>query len=215
MPELAPGFKWRGGLPIFGEMASDRAQRFLDSLPCGLDSHPTFLQKASVFRQFLELASGTDLRALPGPLVQRALDPPPVTAWLPEVHALATYLAIADLQGWTDQQLVARARDLNQKLLSGPLYRILMSVVSAAMLVRGAPDRWAAMHRGVTLSMQLDSPHTATMTLSFPKRLIPPVIAQCYCTAFQVAFDVARIEGAVVAVESCTEERAVFRCTWK
>lgn len=196
-------------------MASARVQQYLDELPSGLDSHPTFVPKASVFRQFLELASGVDLGKLPPALATLAREPPLVTAWITEVQATATYLAIADLQGWSDQQLLTRALTLNRTLLSGPLYRILMAVVSSSMLVRGAPGRWAAMHRGISLTTHLDSESRATMTLSFPKGLVPPLIARCYATAFQAAFEVSRIKNPSVAVEASDDEHAVYSCVWQ
>lgn len=196
-------------------MASARAQQYLDGLPNGLDSHPTFVQKASVFRQFLELAAGVDVSGLPRALAVLAREPPPVTAWITEVRATATYLAITDLQGWSDQQLLTRALTLNRALVSGPLYRILMTVVSSTMLVRGAPDRWAALHRGIGLTSHLDSETSATMTLAFPKGLVPPVIARCYATAIQAVFEVSRIKRPSVAVEASDDERAVYRCAWQ
>jgi hypothetical protein len=195
-------------------MVGGRVQRYLDGLPRGLDSHPAFLQKASVFRQFLELGSGVNLGALPAPLADLARDPPPVTDWVSEVHATATYLGLADLQGWDDDALVARALQLNQRLLSSPLYRVLMLVVSAPMLIRGAADRWATMHKGIRLAVTLETPTSAKGAIEYAPRLLPSVVARCYVTGIQAAFDVARVQRPVVTFETWSDVRTTFRCTW-
>jgi hypothetical protein len=70
---------------------------YLERLPLGVDSHPECEVKASVLRDVLATRSlGDVLDALPVPVRELVTDPPPINAWIREVHALVAMLAIRD-----------------------------------------------------------------------------------------------------------------------
>jgi hypothetical protein len=191
-----------------------RVLRYLAGLPQGLRTHPTCVQKASVFRQFIQLAPESWGSDLPAPLDAMMDDPPPLAAWIPEVHATAVYLAIVDARGWADKDFVEQALTMNRELLQGPLYRILMTVFSPSRLVRGASNRWAAMHRGIELSAEMDGSTSGLFNLRFPRRLVPTLIAQCYATGFQAALEMASAKRVTVSLVTSTDEDAAYRCDW-
>jgi hypothetical protein len=192
-----------------------RVFRYLTGLPNGLGSYATCVQKASVLRQFLKLAPASWRGDLPEPLGALVRDPPPFTAWVPEVQATAVYLAIVDVREWEDKDFVARALTMNRELLKSPLYRVLMTVVSPGWLVRGAPSRWATMHQGIELSAQMVGDTSAQFDLTFPRRLVPTLIAQCYATAFQAALESASARKVSVSLGRSTDETATYRCDWR
>lgn len=192
-----------------------RVHRYLSGLPRGLSSYPTCLQKASLFRQFIKLAPGTWKSNLPAPLGNLIRNPPPLTAWIPEVHATSVYLGIVDVLGWEDKDFVNRSLAMNRELLQSPLYRILMSVVSPSRLIRGGPGRWKMMHQGIELSGGLEGETSARFTLTFPPRIMPILLVQSYATAFQAALESASARKVTIAVEASSDESAVYRCDWR
>jgi uncharacterized protein DUF2378 len=189
--------------------------RYVASLPGGLASYPTCVQKASVLRQFLELGPKSWGSNLPAPLDALVCDTPPLTAWIPEVHATALYLALIDARRWEEKDFVAQSLTMNRELLQGPLYRILMSLASPGRLLREASNRWSAMHQGTELSAQMVGNTSAQVNLAFPRRLVPTLIAHCYATAFQAALERASAKSATTSLVVLSDEKAVYRCDWK
>ncbi len=104
---------------------------------------------------------------------------------------------------------------MNRELLQSPLYRVLMSVVSPGWLVRGGAGRWATMHQGIELSGQMVGDTSAQFNLTFPRRLVPTPIAQCYATAFQAALESASAKKVTVSLGASTDETATYRCDWR
>lgn len=192
-----------------------RVHQYLSGLPRGLDSYPTCLQKASVFRQFIKLAPSTWKSNLPAPLGALIRSPPPLTAWIPEVHATSVYLGIVDVRGWEDREFVNRSLAMNRELLQSPLYRILMSMVSPSRLIRGGPSRWMTMHQGIELTGLVEGKTSALFKLTFPPRIMPTLLVQSYATAFQAALEIASARQVTVSIEASTDESTVYRCDWR
>ena len=188
---------------------------YLAGLPKGLGSYPTCLQKASVFRQFIKLAPSTWKSNLPAPLGNLVRNPPPLTAWIPEVHATAVYLGIVDVRGWEDKDFINRSLAMNRELLQSPLYRILMSVVSPSRLVRGGASRWITMHQGIELTGGMEGDTSALFKLTFPPRIMPMLLVQSYATAFQAALEAASARKVTVSIETSTDDSTVYRCDWR
>jgi hypothetical protein len=191
-----------------------RVLRYLAGLPKELGSYPECVQKASVLRQFRKLAPPGWRSELPAPLEALVRDPPPLAAWIPEVHATAVYLAIVDARGWEDREFVAQSLQMNRELLQSPLYRILMTVVSPKRMVRGGTGRWKAMHPGIELSARMDGETSALFDLAFPRRMVPTLIAQCYATGFQAALERASAREVKATMLLWTDESAAYRCDW-
>ena len=67
-----------------------------------------------------------------------------------------------------------------------------------------------------------DRPHRAALVgdqrepdAAFPSGLVPTVVARCYGTGVQAAFEVALIKSPVITAESSGDDRAVYHCTWQ
>ena len=191
-----------------------RVLRYLSGLPEGLDAHPTYVQKGALFRQLLQLAPAKWGSDLPAPLDALVRAPPPLNAWISEVQATVVHLAIVDVQGWDDRYFVARSLTLIRELLRGPLYRILMTVTTPTWLVRGAASRWGAVHRGIALSARMSGSTSALFKVTFPSRLVPPLLAECFATGFQAALEGASAKKVTSSLVMSTDENAVYRCDW-
>ncbi|MCZ7677693.1 MAG: hypothetical protein M5U28_02505 [Sandaracinaceae bacterium] len=151
------------------------AAAYLARLPEGLASHPQCVVKASVLRDVADARplGPDDLAALPGPVAQLVREPPPVSSWVPEVHALVAMIAIRDrhfapgeiglsaYEEWTYER--------NKKLLARPLYRALFLLLSPERLLRNVGNRWAMFRRGSRLELVERSASSATVRLSFPR----------------------------------------------
>lgn len=188
---------------------------YLAALPRGLDSFADHVQKAAVVRHFtggLELLAHAD--RLPAPLAAIVRDPPPVTAWVPEVHATALLTALRDLFFTDDESFFRYAYDTNRRLLESAFYRILFKLISPQRVLRGAESRWSQMHRGMQLSVTRRGDREADVRLVYPPGLLPDVIATAYGTAFRAAVEVAGARGAEFAVVERSRTHTTFRGAW-
>jgi hypothetical protein len=186
-------------------------EAYLASLPSGVDSYPECQQKASVFHEFLR-----DIELAPlGPNVPPAIvalveSPPPSTAWLPEVHANAVFLAARARAFADDEAFVRHAYRVNVILLQSPVYAILFRFISPERVLRGATSRWAHFHRGMELVIDRIETGRATVRLVFPPGLMPPLLGRCYATAFRAAIEAAG--GLNTIVELVAFDAVSFEC---
>lgn len=163
---------------------------YLASLPAGLDSYPECRQKASVVLEFIAASpiAGVAER-LPQPLADLITRPPLKSSWVPEVHAFAVYLAVADLHFPDESRYIAHWDKVNRALMQHPLYRALFLLASPKMVLHGADRRWQTLHQGITLTVDSPRAGEATITLRYPPALMPPLIAKGLATGFHVAIE--------------------------
>lgn len=192
-------------------------EHYLVSLPLALRSYPTHTQKASVLRQIVgELPIAGDAAGLPDELKALAQSPPPVTSWIPEVHATALYLALRDLYFDDDAGFVDYSYRRNRALLESPLYWILFKLVSARALLRQAPGRWAQLHKGVELGVKLDpKEESVEIRLNNPPYLVPDLLGRCYATAFTAAIELAGAKDAGFELVESSPSGSLFRGKWR
>ncbi len=189
---------------------------YLESLPQGLASYPEYQQKASIYRLYTEETAGLEVLApaLPDPL-RALLDTPVVSsAWIPEVHATCLYLAIADLNGLSEEDLFEDWLLFNRRLLSHRLYRMLLRVASPQLTIRGAGYRWGAFHRGLLLKVSGDGAHRMKVEMDSPEHLVPRIIAAGYGAAFRVAAEMAGAKKVQVTLAEHTSIFARWESRW-
>lgn len=189
-------------------------ERYLATLPHGVDSYPEYEQKGSIIRSYLDSGafdgSGVEL-----PAAVRALlaSPPAPTQWVPEVHANVLFLVMMGKLGETGfEDLVYRE---NTRLLSGPLYAILFKLVSPERVLRASGARWAQFHRGIELAPIRPGHNEASVDMRCPLALLPGPLARVYATAFRAALEAAG--GKQVRVEMVGERPDGYRfhATWR
>lgn len=155
-----------------------RLDAYIAQLPEGLDSFPECLAKASVVRKVYEF-SELPLTGLPEPL-QAVLDnPPPSSAWLPQVHVLALVVAMVEARELPPAREAAWIRDAATHLFASPMYRILMWAATPRLVFKSANVRWSAFFKGSHLSSDVEE-HSAVVQLHAPRALFHEDLAKIF-----------------------------------
>lgn len=195
--------------------AQEAIERYLAGLPDGLGSFPTYVQKGSVFREFLRgFAASRLLPALPAEVAALITTPPSVNEWIPEVHANVVWVAARAELFPDDDAFEEMAHRQNLRLISSPLYAILFKLVSPERVLRSASSRWAQFHRGIELGTPTFREREATIEMRCPRGLVPSFLAKAYATGFRAALEAAG--GRHVRVELVDQAASgfTFRGTW-
>lgn len=189
--------------------------RYLAPLPDGLESHPRHMVKSSLLRGVLaECPTGADLESLPPSLAQLIRDPPPPSAWIPEVAFVAAHFAMLDLYGLSADDVIERTYRANAKLANSPMYRALARVASPGLLLRGAVASWGLIHRGVTLrTAPLDG--GATLTLRHPAHLYPELAHLSAALGFRAVVEAANGKEVTSRLVSSSPEEARVEVRWR
>jgi hypothetical protein len=148
--------------------------------------------KAVLVRQYLDEQPSLQGKSetLPPPVARLIADPPPVSEWIPEAQGIAFFLAGADLLGLDETAFCDFVYRMNVKLLRGPLYRVMMMMVSPAVIIRFAESRWGTFHRGIKLRAEMRPDGvSAGVGLVYPTHLMPELMARAYCGAFRAAIE--------------------------
>jgi len=190
-----------------------RLSSYLGGLPAGLDSYPACLAKGSVFRVMLEGAP-LEAAALPAPLRRYVREPPIASEWLPEVHLAGVILCAAEQRRLDDRALLRWVRQCNRALFEGAVYRTLMALVPPASLVRFSTMRWAAFHRGSTLTPGAVADDGVRVHLTFPPGLFDGTMLRVFGAAFQAALELTRAPHPEVELEEMAPGAARFRARW-
>ena len=129
-------------------VAFPRLHAYVRALPSGLDSHPTCLSKASIYRKMLE-QHAVDLSrgALPSAVVDLIEHPQPMGAWVPTTLGNAVELAVADTCG-SDQAFLDAALRMNRLLLVSPMYRAMFLMLSPGMVLKTSAGHTSLVERG-------------------------------------------------------------------
>lgn len=188
---------------------------YLAQLPAGVDSYPDVLEKASVYREYLVGVDCEPLRRVLPPALLSMIDaPPPRSAWVAEVHVAALFLALSDTLG-EEAAFLELAYRANRRLLGGPMYRLLFSLLGPRTILKGAQSRWTHFHRGVTMHVAfVDHERGATVRLTFPPKLLVPLLFRSYGEAFRAAAEVAGAKNASVTIEAHGDDYVRFAVDW-
>ena len=143
-----------------------------------------------------------------------AQNPPPVSVSVPEIVAHTLYLACADALGYTDAQFIARARDMNRSLISGPMYRVLFTFISPDRLIKHAASRWEAFHRGTRVSVELVEDTRCRTLMHMPAHASNELLSTMHATAFEVALVAAGAKNLQTTVKQVTSTVAQFDAAW-
>jgi hypothetical protein len=194
-----------------------RMQEYLDSLPQGLDSYPTYQSKALIFSADHQRELIAHVDSFPPAIAELIRNPLPATQWVPEVYMTACHIGIADLRGLDEDQFEKASFQDNRTIMASPLYRVLMFIASPRRLFGSSEKRWSAFHRGVELGCELGEPddNRVRITLRYPSRLVPRITARGYCGAFHAALEAAGGKEGRFEIVEHTPIRAKFEGRWK
>jgi hypothetical protein len=190
-------------------------ERYLAALPGGIDAYPHCLAKASVARDAMQRTLPPSAE-LPAPLRTLIEQPPPVTAWIPEVHQNALMLAILDTHfDETDfDGFFAWILDRNRRLFSSPLYRALFFVLSPQRLLGGFQRRWSTFRRGTTLAIERSDDRGARARLTSPPHLHTKTSARGLGIGFQAALERAGGSDVDVDIPFQSPTETIYEISW-
>jgi hypothetical protein len=193
-----------------------RMAAYLDALPKGIDSYPDAQAKGSIFRTLLTsrplALAGLPQTSLPEPIAALARELPLPNEWIPEVWLMCVSLGIADAYELEDEEYLSWVYETNRDLFRGA-YRLLMSLASPELLLRGATLRWMYFHRGTELLTEPAGPGQGNLILSFPHRLFAGLALRHFTAVFGAPLKLC-VAHALVELERVGDEQAVFRCRW-
>ena len=193
----------------------DEIRAWWEGLPDGEASHPGCRVKAAVWR---ELARGlprpeTLLEELPPATRALVEAPPPPSAWVPEVHVnLAACLAADRLfDDW--ESFYDYTYAMNRRLLSGPMYRILLKLLSPERVVKGSSLAYGQMHRGSeATARRVES--GVELTLRYPEGLFPPGFLRAFPTSIRAALELSNATDVEVTIGEERPDRTVYAARW-
>jgi len=185
-------------------------QRYLASLPRGVESYPEAQVKASVYRDGLDSFDlAREVEGLPEPVAELILDPLPVTAWVPEVHSLSVLLALRDRLFEPGPEGLDRYEhwvfERNLRLLRRPLYRALFLLISPERLLSGVERRWSAFRRGTSARVVASGPGFAEIVISHPPKLYDQTVHRGLAGALRAAAAAAGARGPVAHLAGATD----------
>jgi hypothetical protein len=188
---------------------------YLGALPDGPASHPQCSVKASVVRHAIESRPlGPGVR-LPGDIRALVDQPPPVSAWVPEVHFNAVMLAIRDVHFDGGEAFHAWVYEQNKRLFSTPLYRAIFLVLSPERLMRGMGQRWAAFRRGTTANARQRAPKDLELRVHAPPHLYDAATVGGMSAALRAAIACAGAVHPEVEASLLSPIEVVYRLRWK
>ncbi len=182
----------------------------------GLEALPACQSKASIVRGLLAdhplhtLPNG----ALPKQLQAFVREPPPMNVWVSEVLGGAIHCAAYDFSFKSPAEAAAATVRTNLRLFQLSVYRALMMVVTPSLLLRAASARWAAFHRGSTLTVRESTAHSAVAALDFPPHLFIPENPLDVRAALEASLIAAGGKEVTVVAEEFTATSMVYRATF-
>jgi hypothetical protein len=182
----------------------------------GLDALPQCQSKASVLREVLREhpLSPSVAASLPPALAAFAQAPPPMNVWVSGVLTEAGRCAVYDATFKSPDEARVANINISLRLFQLPMYRALMVVLTPSVLMRAAGGRWAAFHRGSTLTIRESTAHSATAVLQFPPHLFVrenPMDVSCGLEAALIA---AGGKDVRVVLDDDTPTSLVYRATF-
>lgn len=189
---------------------------YVDQLPNGLDSHPDYVAKASLYRTVVDATplAPDDVEALPDVLRSLIQHPLPVSSWIPEAHSHGVMLAVYDSQFGDAGRFEQWAYDRQRDLFSGPLYSVAMKLVSPNLLLKTATLRWRLFHRGVTFKVTEQRNDGGVGELQFPTGVYEDISLLGMCAGLRAALDLTVGGGCRVGIRDASATHAVVAVNW-
>jgi hypothetical protein len=194
------------------------ASRYLRDLPNGLDSFSECATRGESLgpyvRDFGRLASDAGLPKTVADTFRRAPD----ARWVSEAVFQTMNLVVRDLAFPTDEAFYDWTYAMSQSIFDKAVVRTLMRLMSPTLVIMGATKRWAAFHRGSTLTA---GPVTETngrlfskVVLSYPAGLFPDLYLRGLSRSFLAALDGSRGKNARVELKAVHATSAEYQVSF-
>ncbi|HEY3450513.1 MAG TPA: hypothetical protein VGK67_29425 [Myxococcales bacterium] len=194
-----------------------RLAGYLSQLPNGLESYPRCEARGTVPRALLEdkPLPAIPRGDLPDLLHSIVVNPPLRSGWIPEAASSALSYLIGDVHGLSEDEHLKMIERVTLLLYNGPVYKLLMSIVSPQTLLTVAGSRWSAMHRGTTLTAEKIGTHGMRLVLEFPDSLFVGLGLRLWANVYRVTLEHSRAKSAKVLLTEALRTRGVFECSWQ
>lgn len=189
--------------------------KYLERIPGGLAAYPHCISKASLLRSVLQdFAIDRLAPGLPTTLADLVRNPPPSGHWIPEVHFRAVMRAILDEFFGDPAKFLAWTYSAQQRLLGGPLYRMLFVLMTPERIARSAHSRWDSFHRGSKIDFEIFSGY-GIATLIHPPYCYELIDHEATIAGFRVALELAGGRHVQSTTLECGVTRASSRISWR
>ena len=167
------------------------------ALPDGWSSFPECQAKATLVRT---LAADPSLRRdeLPAALREVLDDPPPVTAWVPEINVVGMLVAVhhEHAHAGNTAAFLEWMAERNRELLGGAAYAPMLRATTGEKLVKNVAKAWERLHRGTELAVRGEverngTEHSASLMLTAPPGLYPGISSHIHGISFRVLLETA------------------------
>lgn len=200
---------------VFDRQRFPTLAAYLDRLPEGLDSYPECQAKCSLMMSALDDYSlDACLAGLPADLADLVQNPPPRVEWIPQVHFRAVLRAIRDHYFASAEEFVAWSYGAQHRMLSGPLYRILFSVIGTDRLLRNVHSRWTHFHRGIQLDVEKGD-HSVDGCFRFPAHMYTQIDLEATMLGIRAALELVGAHEVATTVIEVRETLARGRLSWR
>lgn len=195
-----------------------RLERYLARLPDGADSYPDVVVKASTFTAaFADKPVPFEPGSVPPSIARLITEPPPISAWVPEVQMVSIFKMIGDyhfegrggppaFRQWVYEQ--------NRKLLGGRLYRALFWFLSTETVFRGLELRWGAFRRGTDLAVIERSHEHAVFELRYREYLLDDEGLLAIGEALRAAAEATGAKDPLVEIGQVLPTRGRIHVSW-
>lgn len=201
--------------PTFDRQRFASLAAYLDRLPQGLDSYPECQAKCSLLLSAIEdFRLERALSSLPPELADLVQHPPPRVEWISQVQFRCVLRVIHDECFKSTADFLAWSYEAQRRMLGGPLYRILFSLIGPERLLKNVQSRWTHFHRNLPLQVQLGEQHVDG-SFRFPAHMYDRIDLEATLLGMRAALELSGAHGVTTSVVEVRETLAHGRLTWR
>jgi hypothetical protein len=145
---------------------------YLAALPAGIDSYPECRTKGAIVRSAID---DSDLMGVvdvaPAPIASLLRERPPITAWVPAVHADAIFHMHCDLHARSERAMLDWTYVRSTRASSSKAYRHLLAVAGPRFFLRTGAQLHGLFQQGTHLVVPELEGRRALLVLSHPPHL--------------------------------------------
>lgn len=192
-------------------------EKYLASLPDGVDSYPDCRATGATFRNLLSAVSLPLDAGLPAVLEKWIRAHPSENEWVPVVHLCAFHSAVFDFmfaqKGGMDAY-VEWTYERNKSMLSAPAYAPVLAAGSPELLLTAYRARWSVFYRGCMLDVMGATKTSMSLRLSYPAYCWPEVSRHSLVAAFRAGITLMNAKGLLVSSSEISPRVSQYDLRW-
>jgi hypothetical protein len=192
-------------------------EKYVTSLPDGLDSYPDCRATGATFRNLLSAVSLPLDAGLPAVLEKWIRAHPSENEWLPVVHLCALHAAVFDSMFAHESGMAAYVEwtfQRNKTMLAAPVYAPIVTAGSPELLLAAYRARWSVFYRGCTLDAISATKTSMTFRLSYPAYCWPEVSRLSLAAAFRAGLTLMNAQSLDVRSSEISPRASQFDLRW-